>query len=276
MFSLQQPLRKILICLWFLGLSSLRSNAAETEVTQLDFIASVNGVPITQGLFDLNLKAAINQGKKDTPQLRQAIKGELINRTLIAQEAMRAGLEAQLDMRDQIIQLKQSLLLDAFIADYLQKNPITDEMLREEYKKQTELLGVGKNATQYHLSQIVRNTEAEAIAVAARLEAGESFAKVASEVSVDATSKSQGGSIGWVTLNQVATPILEVLPTLSKGGISAPIKVQGTWIIVKVDETRSIRLPTFEASKNQIRQALIQQYLNDTLKQLRMSAKIVE
>lgn len=65
---------------------------ASDSIGEFEFVATVNGTPITKGLFDLNLQAALSQGQKDTPQLREAIKNELINRQLIAQEVVKQGL----------------------------------------------------------------------------------------------------------------------------------------------------------------------------------------
>lgn len=250
---------------------------SEKGDTQIEFIATVNGSPITLGLLDLNLQAAVKQGQKDTPQLRQAIKEELINRALLAQEATRQGLDKDIDFRDQYTQLRQSLLLQALIDEYLKKSPITEAKLLEEYEKQKQALGGSNTGSQYQLSQIILNTESDAIAVTSRLQNGESFAKVAKEVSRDPGTKSQGGMLGWVMPNQVAIPIADVMVNLSKGAFStSPIKLQGVYLIVKVDDIRSVKLPTFNASKNQLRQDLIQKYLSDTIKKLRESAKVVQ
>jgi peptidyl-prolyl cis-trans isomerase C len=48
------------------------------------------------------------------------------------------------------------------------------------------------------------------------------------------------------------------------------------WVIVKLDDTRSAKLPSFEASQNQLKQAIVQQYLGETVKRLRESAKIIQ
>ena len=265
-----------------LGLAQDKQNStlAQKQDTQIEFIATVNGVPITQGLLDLNIQAAVNQGQKDTPQLRQAIKDELINRTLIAQEASRQGLDKEIDFRDQYTQLKQTLLLQAFIDEHLQKSPITEAKLLEEYERQKQAMGGGgasSTAPQYLLSQIVLNTESEAIATISRLQNGEAFTKVAKDISRDTATKTQGGLVGWVMPIQVATPIADVMVNLSKGSFSTiPIKLQGAYVVIRVDDIRSTKIASFKDSKNQIRQALIQKYLNDTIKKLRESAKVVQ
>lgn len=250
---------------------------AEKKDAQIEFVATVNGAPITQGLLDLNVKAAVSQGQKDTSQLRQAIKEELINRALIAQEATRQGLDKEIDFRDQYTQLKQSLLMQAFIDEHFKKSPITEARLLEEYEKQKQAMGGGNTAPQYQLSQIILGTETEAIAAIGRLQNGESFSKVAKEISRDTSTKSQGGLVGWVMVPQVAAPIADIMVNLPKGSFStSPIKLQGAYVVIKVDDIRSTKIATFKESKNQIRQALIQKYLSESIKKLRESAKVVQ
>jgi peptidyl-prolyl cis-trans isomerase C len=243
-----------------------------------EFVATVNGAPISKGLFEINLRAALAQGQKDTPQLREAIKNELINRQLIAQEVVKQGLDKEIDLQDQITQLKQNLYLQVFIEDHFQKNPITTEQLREEYNKQKQYLGNGSDsATQFKISQIVLKSEPEATAVIGRLQAGESFAKAAKDSSLDAKTKSQGGVLGWVAAQQLAPQIANVVANMSKGSFTKlPIRLGDAWVVVRVDDTRSSKIPSFEASQSQLKQAIIQQYLGDTLKRLRESAKIVQ
>lgn len=250
---------------------------AQKGLTDYEFIASVNGAPISKGLLELNLKNAVSQGQKDSPELRQALKDELINRELIAQAAVKEGLEKSIDLADQIAQLKQTLLLQAFLENHFKKEPITDAKLREEYERQKKLIGDNSTAIQYKVSQIILPTESEALGVIARLQKGESFTKLAKEVSIDNASREQGGSVGWILPQQILRPIADVMVNLNKGAITnSPIQVQGGWVIIKVEDKRTMRVPSFDEAKNQVRQALVQQYLVETVKRLRETAKIVQ
>ena len=264
----------------FLGLTLAQAPIATAQTqtkNDFEFIATVNGSPITKGLFDLNVQAAVAQGQKDTPQLREAIKNELINRQLIVQEVLKQGLEKNVDLEDQITQLRQNLYLQAFIEEYLKKDPITDQKLLEEYNKQKQALGGSDTATQYKMSQIALRSESESIVVINRLQAGESFAKVAKEVSLDTASKAQGGLVGWVTPQQLAQPVANAMGSLTKGNFSkTPIKVGDAWVIVRLDDTRSAKIASFEASKNQLKQAIIQQHMNEVIKRLRETSRIVQ
>ena len=265
-----------LICCLLLGSISFVAVASDSKES-FEFVATVNGVPISKGLLDLNVNLAIGQGQKDSPQLRQALKEELINRELISQAAIKDGLEKNIDFSDQITQLKQTSLLQAYLENYFQKYPITDAMLREEYNKQEKLMGDNTTAIQYKVSQIIVLTESEALIVIARAQKGESFSKLAKEYSIDQSTKEQGGSVGWILLQQIQRPIADVIVNLNKGAVSnSPIQIQGGWVIIKVEDKRTMKIPGFEESKNQLRQALVQQYLQETVKKLRESAKIIQ
>ena len=111
-----------------------------------EFITTVNGIPISKGLLELNVQAAKAQGQKDSPQLRGMVKNELINRELIAQEVLRQGLDKEINLEDQITQLRHNLYLQAFIEERLKSHPITVESLRAEYRRQQQYLGNGADS----------------------------------------------------------------------------------------------------------------------------------
>jgi len=50
-------------------------------------VARVNGVAIPQQHFDLLIKNLVAQGRPDSPEMRDAIKQQMISRELMVQEA---------------------------------------------------------------------------------------------------------------------------------------------------------------------------------------------
>ena len=254
-----------------------KTDAKSDAKSDFEFVATVNGSAITQGLLHLNIRTLTAQGQKDTPELRQAIKEDLINKELIAQEATKLGLAKEVDFPDQITQLKQNLLLQVYLEDHFKRDPITDAKMREEYERQRKLMGEGSNGTQYRLSQILVSNETDALDLIRRIQKGELFGKLAQEYSIDAGTKSQGGSLGWVLPGQVIPAVANAFPSLTKGGITlTPIQTQSGWVILKLDDKRAFKIPSFEESKAQIRQAIVQQYVAETVKNLRTNARIVQ
>ncbi|CAN1527750.1 SurA Parvulin-like peptidyl-prolyl isomerase [Burkholderiaceae bacterium] len=252
------------------------AHANPEQKKSLEFVASVNSAPITQATFDANLKSAIDRGAKDSPELRQAIKEELINRELLAQEAKKEGLEKSTEFMMQVDQFEQNLLLQLYLDEYFKKNPITDEQLKTEYERQKKLLGDTGGEVQYRFSQIISSKESESLVLLSRLQKGDSFTQLARDFSADAAGKKEGGSVGWVNSQQINPQILQALRLLNKNEFSKkPIQIGNAWVIVRLDDKRAAKIPSFEEAKNQLRQAIVQQYLLETVKRLRQNAKIV-
>jgi peptidyl-prolyl cis-trans isomerase C len=146
-------------------------------------------------------------------------------------------------------------------------------MLKTEYELQVKALGEGVTLQQYKLAQILVKDEASAKAVMARLKK-ESFDKVAKEVSID-ESKVRGGDLGWVLPSQILPALANVMVNLNKGSVAvAPIQTSNGWHILKVDDKRAFKVPSFDESKDRVRMGLMQKMRNDYITQLRNDAKI--
>lgn len=238
-------------------------------------VATVNGQPISDVMYEQNLRANIAQGMKDSPQLRQTIKEELINRELLAQYAEKIGLEKTPEAQLQLKQVRENLLVEMLMGVYLKQFPITEEEISADYNRQLKLLGQTGNSMQYKISVIVVSSEYEAKEIISRLNRGISFAALARERSID-NSKNNGGLIGWVLPNQVNPTLGDVIVKLNKGAFAGPIATGDGWNIVKVDEKRAFLAPTLEESKNGIVQLLLQQRRAQLINQLRSEGKIVQ
>ncbi len=81
---------------------------------------------------------------------------------------------------------------------------------------------VPTTAEQVHLHVIILKTYEDAEKIRARLEAGEKFADLAREASLDEESKEKGGDAGWFPRG-VLTPVMETAFDLSTGNVSEPL-----------------------------------------------------
>jgi peptidyl-prolyl cis-trans isomerase C len=87
-----------------------------------------------------------------------------------------------------------------------------------------------------------------------------------------APNKTQGGAAGWVQPGQVPPQISAVLVNLGKGQTSAPIQVQQGWYLVKLEDKRSSKPPTFEQA---IRAGLAQKKQFEFISGIAKKSKIV-
>src|SRR6266481_3108858 len=97
-------------------------------------LALVNGVSIPQSRVEIRVKAAIAQGQADSPELRKAIREDMINLEVMAQEADKSGLNKNSEVQQQIDLTKQSVLASALVQNYVKSHPVTDEQLKQEYE----------------------------------------------------------------------------------------------------------------------------------------------
>ena len=254
-------------------LAGLSGSLAHAQNKPAGAVASVNGVAIPQALLDQNVRVNIAQGQRDTPELRQAIQDELVNREVLAQESARLGLDKSAEAQAQWAQVRQTFMVEILLNDYARRNPITEDALKAEFDRQIAAM---KDEQQYRVSLIVTATEGEAKAILARLKKGESFSKLASELSID-PSKKNSGEVGWVVAAQILPAISNVMVNLTKGSLSAaPIQTPAGWNIIKLEDKRAFVPPSYDLAKNDIRQMLLQKQRFEYVKTLRDKAKVVQ
>src|SRR5690606_21769894 len=97
--------------------------------------ATVNGTAITQQSLDQFVKLLVSQGATDSPQLREQVKQEMINRQLFVQAAEKSGIAKQDADKTEVALAREGILVHALMADYLAKHPITDKQIQDEYNK---------------------------------------------------------------------------------------------------------------------------------------------
>lgn len=233
--------------------------------------AMVNGVSIPQARIDLRVKAAAAQGQVDSPELRKAIREDMINLEVVAQEAKKNGLDKNPEVIEQIGLAQESVLVGAFVQDYAKNHPISDDQLKQEYDKLKANLG----NSEYSASHILVDTEDEAKAIIAQLGKKGKFDKIAKAKSKDAGSAGKGGSLDWAVPSNFVPPFANALLSLKKGTYTKqPVKTQFGWHVIKLDDVRSLKVPSFEELKPQILQRLQQQTIQDLITDLRSKAKI--
>jgi peptidyl-prolyl cis-trans isomerase C len=262
---------KKLICFTLAAPFFFQGAAHAQDKVPAGHIALVNSIPLPTALFAQVLQNNAAQGVKETPEIRNLVRSELIGRAALSQEAVKLGLDKQEKTLSQMELMKQNLLAEILIEDHFTKNPITEASLRADYDRQLVLL---KDAKEFKIRDIVLPDEASAKLALANVRKGEDFVKVAKEKSID-ISKAEGGDLGWLLAEQIDPLVANVVLNLSKGAIAAaPIRVQNTWHIIKLEDIRNFSPPKFDDAKGQIRQALVQKQRNEFINKILSAAKV--
>jgi peptidyl-prolyl cis-trans isomerase C len=233
-------------------------------------IATVNGKPIPKAREDAWVEQLKKQGQQDTPQLRQQVKDQLIQREVFMQEVTKRGIAEKPDVKFQLDVQRQNALIQALMRDELAKNPITDEQIKAAYEEQKKATG----AKEYKVRHILVDSEADAKDITAQLKKGAKWEDLAKK-SKDPGSAQRGGELDWAGAGAYVKPFSDAMVKLDKGQMTdAPVQSQFGWHVIKVDDTRDAQFPPLEQVAPQIREALQQQKMAAYADQLRKAAKI--
>lgn len=234
-------------------------------------VAKVNGVTISQTKLDAIVKARAAGKQPDTPEIRAAIRDTLINQEVVAQEAVKRGIDKNPDVAAQLDLQRQETLVNAFVQDYVRANPITEDVMRKEYERIRPTIP----AKEYKARHILVDKEDEAKEAIAQIRKGGNFEKIAAEKSKDTGSKGRGGDLDWGPAGRYVKPFGEALAKLKKGQMTdAPVQSEFGWHVIRLDDERATKVPSYEEAKPQIQQMMQNQQVQKMLGDLRAKAKI--
>lgn len=208
-------------------------------------VATVGGTDITVGNM-IVAWASLPEQYQGLPDdvLFQGILDQLIQQTALAQQfsgELPPRIELQLENE------RRSLVAGEAI-DGIMQDPLDEADVQAAYDAD---YGGAEQAPEYNASHVLVETEEEALAVIAELEGGADFASVAREKSTG-PSGPNGGQLGWFGPGAMVPEFEEAVIALQPGNISAPVKTQFGWHIVKLNESRVQDAPPLEEVREQI------------------------
>lgn len=235
-------------------------------------VATVNGAPIAESRVDLMLTQRAAQGQPDNPETRKAILDQLTMQMLVAQEAVKKGMDKTPEIADQIELTRQSVLANAFVQDYLKTSVISDEMLKVEYDK----IKAQMSGTEYKARHILVEKEADAKDIIAKLKKEpKAFEALAKQKSLDTGSKVNGGDLGWFDPRSMVPEFGVAVAKLEKGKITEePVKSQFGYHVILLEDSRAKAVPPLEQVKPGLTQQVQQQNLKKLLDDMKAKAKI--
>ncbi len=234
--------------------------------------ATVNGTVISESRVDLLVKQGVAQGQPESPDMRKKIIDQLSLQLLIAQEAIKKGMDKQPDVLDQIDLTRQSILANAFVQDYLKSSPVGEDTLKAEYEK----IKVQMGGSEYKARHILLEREAEAKAIILQLKKNpKSFDSLAKAKSKDAGSKTSGGDLGWFDPHTMVPEFGAAVAKLAKGQFTEePVKSQFGYHVIMLDDSRAKVIPPLDQIKPQLQQQIQQENLKKLFDDMKMKAKI--
>lgn len=234
-------------------------------------VAVVNGKSIPASRLEAVVKQVISQGQQpDSPGLRDAVKKDLIAREVMMQEAVKQGFEKDATVKSQMESAHQTIVINALVRDYMSKNPVSQADVKAEYERYKLQAG----DKEYHVRHILVATEPEAKAVIAKLKGGAKFEDLA-KTSLDTGTAANGGDLDWATPTSFPKVFSDAFIGLKKGAVTeTAVQTPNGFHIIKLDDTRPIKMPAFDEVKGQIEEALAQKKLQAYQEAMVKKAKV--
>ncbi|MDD5176432.1 MAG: peptidylprolyl isomerase [Sterolibacterium sp.] len=233
-------------------------------------VATVNGKAIPKIRADILVNAQTAQGQPDSDDLRKAVREELVRREIIAQEAEKKGINKKPIIQGQMDMARQSVLINAYLGDYLRSHQVSEEALKKEYENIKLQLG----DKEYKARHILVEKEDEAKDIIAKLKKGEKFEDLAKQ-SKDPGSKERGGDLGWAAPSNYVKPFSEAMVKLEKGKFTeVPVKTDFGFHVILLEDARELKLPAMDEAKPQLSQRLQQQMVEKHIKELLSKTKV--
>ncbi len=193
----------------------------------------------------------------------------LVERHLLAQLAVTEGVQDSSEYKERLAFYQVKALRDAYFAAKI-KPQITDDEIRKAYDAQAAKVTPEKRARARH---ILLGTEEEAKTISERLKAGDKFEDLAKQYSVDG-SKEYGGDLGYFSAGEMVPEFSNAVFAMKPGDVSAPIKTDFGWHIIKLEDIKEQGAQPLENVKPAIRQVLLRQAVQDKILELRKTGKI--
>lgn len=231
----------------------LAATAAQAELKAF----KVNGETVTVAQQKAIYDRAVASGQPAGEPLERQVKNLLIEQTALLQEAKKAKVANDPEVKSAIEQARNQILLQGLARTWVKANPVSDEDLRKAYNADKASYG----DTEYQVRHILVKTEDQAKNLINRLNKGSDFGKLAQEFSEDTGNKAQGGLLGWVVPRSFVPAFGASFTALKPGEVAqTPIRTQFGFHVVKLEGKRKAELyPAFDNQKEVIRNALANQ-----------------
>ena len=261
----------------------------DTKITKGQIDEQLSGViKQLQTQYGANYTTNTDAMSQLTTQKQQVLAG-LINEAIVnykAQELKVVPTDAKLnaEISNQLLEIKKSLGTDAKYKAALLQAGITEDQLKARIKpsviqdalktETTKNIKVSDAEAQayynanlalystkpntIHLAHILVKTQAEAVAIKKRLDAGEDFAKLAKEKGTDGT-KDKGGDLGTFKFNDTSldATFMAAAIKVPAGKVSQPVKTKFGYHLIKDITRTNYPIKKFAAVKAEIEKTLL-------------------
>jgi peptidyl-prolyl cis-trans isomerase C len=243
----------------------------DTATAANTVVATVNGVKIMRSDVEAARSQLPEQYRKlPMDQLYQPILNQLIRTKILSAQARADKLHETEGYKRRVALIAERMLEEELLKKTIDKK-VTDDALQARYDKTS---GSFPTKEEIRARHILVKTEAEADAIIKELTGGADFAKLAAEKSIG-PSKANGGDLNYFSKGQMVPPFEEAAFALAKGEFTrSAVKSPFGWHVIKLEDKRQSKPPSFEESRDRLSQELSQEFAEQLVRGLTEKAKI--
>ena len=233
-------------------------------------IAVVNGKPVPKSRVDALIKTATRGQGDAPPELQAQARDQVVMREIFAQEAEKEGIPNSADYKAQLELVRQTVLINTMFQNFEKAHPVSDADAQAEYDK----VKAANSGNEYHARHILVDNEDEAKKLIAQIKAGAKFEDLAKKNSKDTGSAENGGDLDWAKPGSYVPEFSSALEKLKPGEMTdTPVKTQFGYHIIKLEEVRAAKFPSYDEVKDKLKQQMQQVKLQEFQEKLRKAAK---
>ena len=236
-------------------------------------VARVDGVELHLSDVEAAQQSLPPQAQKvPLEQIYPMLLDRLVDGALITEAGRKQRLEQDPDVQTRLKRYEDRLVQEAYLNRAI-KQAETDDSLKTRYQK---LLKEKPAQEEVHARHILVASEEEAKSVIAQLDKGADFTALAKKYSTDPSAE-EGGDLGYFGHDDMVKEFADAAFALPVGQYTkTPVKTEFGWHVIKVEDKRQGKPPSFEEAQDQLRQDLARDIIEVKLQELRGAAKIEE
>ena len=143
---------------------------------------------------------------------------------------------------------------------------VDDAELQAYYEQQAADLASEERRASHILIEEGSDADETMATIQERLAAGESFADLAREYSIDTVSAEDGGDLGYAGRGIYAEPFEEALFALEEGEVSEPVRTSFGVHLIRLEDVRESEVPSLDEMEDQLRRELAREKTEVLLK----------
>ena len=234
-------------------------------------VARVDGIELHLSDVEAAQQSLPPQAQKlPLEQIYPMLLDRLVDGALITEAGRKERLEQDPELQVRLKRYEDRLIQEAYLNQAI-KAAETEGQLKARYQSFAKDKA---GQEEVHAQHILVKTEDEAKSVIAELDKGTDFGELAKKYSTD-PSASSGGDLGYFGHDDMVAAFADAAFALPKGQYSkTPVKTEFGWHVIKVEDRRDGKPPSFEEAREQLSRDLAHEIIDAKLQDLRGAAKI--